>query len=134
MADGFVSSLPVPLGIGMPGPDAGRGYGPLPFIVGIPSEEVVGRGYSPLPFIVGIPSEEVVGRGYAPIPFIVGTRRIVPAAAPAARFGGLAADAPTTRMGYDIEIERKIRKRLNLEKRELMEIIQIIASSGILDE
>jgi len=57
MADGYISSLPLPFGIGVqPVEQVGKGGGPLPFMVGAQSGAVVviGKGYGPLPFMVGL--------------------------------------------------------------------------------
>ena len=52
MADGYISSSPLPIGIGVPGP-LGKGYGPLPLRIGSVSAVVVGKGRGPLPIIIG---------------------------------------------------------------------------------
>ena len=66
MANGYISSLPLPFGIGVqPVEQVGKGGGPLPFMVGAQSGAVVviGKGYGPLPFIMGLVSTSATRGG-----------------------------------------------------------------------
>ena len=65
------------LGIGVPPADIkqGKGFGPLPFIIGLSSAVTTqGRGHGPLPFTIGLSSAVTTqGRGHGPLPFTIGT-------------------------------------------------------------